>query len=484
MVEVELVEPDGPESPSSSEGPNGPSGSDRSGGPARPDVLGLPRTPPRRWARGRWLLGGAVVAVVAVAAGVRGDAASVEADEARVAAHGELPGFARSLREPLEERWRTAGVMGATQDLVLVEEGETRDRRVVALDAVSGEQRWVLTDPAVAEGGLWCPEGLPERDLLLCWVPGDAVGGPNTDLVLEGMRPERLVAVATADGVVVGDRDLPPQTVGWAALEADVVVAYRDGDFLRFERVDPVTGAVRWSVSPPVPLPGAVVSELALNVSDGFVVLTGPVNAVLGGDGTVLGTWTTPDGATARVETSSIGFAVWTSLDEGTWYDAAGAPGALLVGGPFGEAWARPLDDGDHPGLVIVERSGGLQVVDVREEGPLWERAPVDRVLLRVDDHLVVRAADEVLGLDLRTGEERWSVTLDVGADPTAVVSDGVRILLPRYSAAAGRGLTAYDVADGSPLWTGPVPEGTSALGVLPGGGVVTYGFADLVVLD
>ena len=480
MVEVELVEPDGPESP---DGPRSPKSPHRSAGPDRPDVLGLPRTPRRRWARGRWLLAGAAVAVVAVAGGVRWDAASVEADDARVAAHGELPGFARSLREPLEERWRTAGVMGATEDLVLVEEGETRDRRVVALDAASGEQRWVLTDPAAAQGGLWCPEGLPERDLLLCWVPGDAVGGPNTDLVLEGMRPERLVAVTTADGVVVGERDLPPQTVGWAALEADVVVAYRDGDALRFERVDPVTGAVRWAVSPPVQLPGAVVSELALNVSDGFVVLTGPVNVVLGGDGTVLGTWATP-GATARVETSSIGFAVWTSLDEGTWYDAAGAPGALLVGGPFGEAWARPLDDGDHPGLVIVERSGGLQVVDVREEGPLWERAPVDRVLLRVDGHLVVRAADEVLGLDLRTGEERWKVTLDVVADPTAVVSDGVRILLPRYSAAAGRGLTAYDVADGSPLWTGPVPEGTSVLGVLPGGGVVTYGFADLVVLD
>ena len=481
MVEVELVEPDGPHS---SNGPSSPTGPDRSGAPDRPDVLGLPRAPGRRSARGRWLVGGAAVVVVAVAAGVRWDAASLEADDARVAAHAELPGFTGSLREPLEERWRTAGVMGATEDVVVVEEGEGGDRRLVGLDAASGEQRWALTDPAAAEGGLWCPEGLPERDLLLCWVPGDAVGGPNTDLVLEGMRPERLVAVATADGAVVGERDLPPQTVGWAALEADVVVAYRDGDALRFERVDPVTGAVRWSVSPPVPLPGAVVSELALNVSDGFVVLTGPVNAVLGGDGAVLGTWTTADGATARVETSSIGFAVWTSLDEGTWYDAAGAPGARLVGGPFGEPWARPLDDGDHPGLVLVERSGGLQVVDVREEGPLWERAAVDRVLLRVDDHLVVRAGDDVLGLDLRTGQERWSVTLDVGADPTAVVSDGVRILLPRYSAAAGRGLTAYDVADGTPVWTGPVPEGTSVLGVLPGGGVVTYGFADLVVLD
>lgn len=478
MVEVELVEPDGP---ASADGPGSPG---RSRGSDPPEVRGLPPAARRRWARGRWLLGGAVVVAVVIVAGVRGDAASVAADDARVAAHAELPGFARSLREPLEERWRTAGVMGATADLVLVEEGETRDRRVVALDAASGEERWVLTDPAAAEGGLWCPEGLPERDLLLCWVPGDAVGGPNTDLVLEGMRPERLVAVATADGAVVGERDLPPQTVGWAALGADVVVAYRDGDALRLERVDPVTGVVRWAVSPPLPLPGAVVSELVLDVSDGYVVLTGPVNAVLGGDGTVLGTWTTPDGATARVETSSIGFAVWTSPDWGTWHDADGAPGALLVGGPSGEAWARPLDDGDHPGLVLVESSDGLEVVDVREEGPLWERAPVDRVLLRVDDRVVVRAGDEVLGLDLRTGEERWSVTLDVGADPTAVVSDGVRILLPRYSAAAGRGLTAYDVTDGSPLWTRPVPEGTSVLGVLPGGGVVTYGFADLVVLD
>lgn len=482
MVEVELLEPGGPDHPGAGDGSGGSHGPGGHGPGARHLPPGSPG-PRRRRARTRRVVVGVAVLGVAVAAGVRWDAASVEADDARVAVHAELPGFARSLREPLEERWRSGGVTGVTEDLVLVREGDGADRRVVALDATSGERRWALTDPAAAEGGLWCTEGVAERDLVLCRVPGDAVGGPNTDLVLEGMRPERLVVVGTDDGVVVGGRDLPPQTVGWTTLGADVVVAYRDGDALRLERADPVTGEVRWAVSPPVTLPGAVVSELSLDVSDGFVVLTGPVNAVLGDDGTVLGTWATP-GAAARVETSSIGFAVWTSPDEGTWYDAAGAPGALLVGGPFGEAWAPPLDDGHHPGLVLVERSGALEVVDVREEGPLWARAAVDRVLLRVDDHLVVRAADEVLGLDVRSGEVRWSVALDVGADPTAVVSDGVRILLPRYSAAAGRELTAYDVADGSPLWDAPAPAGTSVLGVLPGGGVVAYGSTDVVVLD
>lgn len=431
MVDVELVE-------------------DRSD---EPDV-GRPRG---REASRRWALSAAAVVVVGVvlAFSARAETADERADDALLAAFADVAGIASSLREPVTEPWRLAVPGSGVAGLVVTQEERAGRTRTAGRDAATGRTRWLAPESVdVAGRGAQCPASVADGTLLVCQVFGEpGQGGPTTDAVLGG-TPDRLVVLAADDGRVVAERELATTTIGWAVLDDDLVLATRVGASADVERSGVLDGRVRWRTE--VPLPRDVLARQMRLTADTFVVLSGPVAAVLdAGTGDLLGTWTASGGGRVPVQvaTSTIGFAVWTSPREGIWFDRSGAAGARLPGGPVVPA----VDDGSLPGVVLLQDADVLRAVDVRT-GILWERPRGQRAPVRLDGIVVLEDDDGLRATDLASGADRWSVEAATTSVGGLVVTDGVRLLASGRDATAGEVLSAYDLRDGSLAWTTAMP--------------------------
>lgn len=387
------------------------------------DLVGArprPRSVTRRQA---WLAAAVVLAVLGIvlAGTARDEQVDLRADDALLAAFADVPGISGSLRDPSAAAVRAAEPSPAPYT------------------GPSAECPWPITDGA----------------LRVCRVFGEpGHGGPTTDAVLGG-TPDRLVVLATRDGRVVAERDLGPTAIGWSVLGDDLVVATREGEVAAIERAGATGGEVRWRTS--VPLPRDVLARQMQLVADEFVVLSGPVAAVLDAEsGELIGTWATVGGGPApvRVVTSDVGFAVWTADDEGVWFDRSGAAGAYLPGTPV----APVVADGSHPGVLLLTEGEVLRAVDVHA-GVLWERTGVLTVRVRLGDIVVLEDARGVQAVELATGAELWSVAGVTAAPGGEVRTDGVRLLLaPRDTAPTTDppALSAYTLRDGSLAWTTP----------------------------
>ena len=471
MVDVELVD--------GASGAGVPrSGTDPSGDPGRRRRL--------------WRRAAIVVAVTLAGLATSTQWGTVEAarDDARVAAYADAPGFASSLRDPLTQRWSTSGFVSAAGGLVLSHQEADGTRRTEARDVRSGELRWTVPAPAARDSWLMCSAATSDHRLLLCDVQGvDGQTAPNTDAVLGG-EPDRLVVLDARDGTRLAERVLDSRTVGWAFLDDDVVVARHEDGVIRVERTTLVAAEPVWSADVPLPVAGLTADSLLLAVKDGLVVVAGPAAGVLdGADGTVLGVWSPPAGSQrpVQVQTSAEGVAVWTSRDEGTWFDRDGAAGARLPGAPVRQA----LGDGSDPHVVLVEDAQVLRAVDVRAGEEMWRSTPVEQVLLRADGVAVLQRVGSLQAVDVLTGEVLWFVGLDGGVPRTLrPVTDGVRLLVPSVlSESSGRAeqVTAYDLRTGERRWTLAVPGSDGTVGVIGAGtgsgAVAVLGGSELRVL-
>ena len=422
-------------------------------------------------------------ALLALTAGqAAGEAAADRRDEDLLARFRDVPGIAPSLREPPTELWRPPVGAAVAGDLVVAHEPVDGVRRTVGRDARTGAALWVAPsalDPT--DAGVACQPTADVNPVVLCWVPGGGgMTAQNTDLVV-GRRPERLVALDTADGRIRQDRVIDSRTIGWAVLGEDLVLALRDDDTVLVERTPLAGGDPLWSTR--VDLPTRVLArDMGVRVSDGLVTVTGPAAAVLDGvDGSVLATASVPPGAGSPVQvtTSPTGFVLWATADEGVWYDRTGAAGARLPGGRM----RVPIDDGAMPDVVLLDDETAVQAVDVRDGEVLWRRERVDGVLLRLGGVVMVEDKERLRVLDLSTGRERWSVRRGLGAATpgTRPVTDGVRVLVPGYDIDAGRRVTAYDLREGTRDWSVTLPPRVSALSV--SGGVLVGTGDQMVVL-
>lgn len=387
---------------------------------ARPRTAAATRSRPGTLRR-PWLAAAGVLAVLGVvlAASARDEQADLRADDALLAAFADVPGVSGSLRDP------SAAAVHATEPTP-----------APPYTGPSAECPWPITGGA----------------LRVCRVFGEpGHGGPTTDAVLGG-TPDRLVVLATRDGRVVAERDLGPTAIGWSVLGDDLVVATREGEVATVERVGATGGEVRWRTS--VPLPRDVLARQMQLAADEFVVLSGPVAAVLDAEsGELLGTWATAGGGTApvRVVTSGVGFAVWTSPQEGVWLDRQGTAGARLPGSPV----VPTVDDGSLPGVLLLQDDDALRAVDVHA-GILWERPRAMRVAVRLDGVVVLEDAGGVRALDVRSGAELWSVPGVTAAPGGEVRTDGVRLLLAPRDAASPAPVSAYTLREGTLAWTTP----------------------------
>ncbi|WP_030961885.1 PQQ-binding-like beta-propeller repeat protein [Streptomyces sp. NRRL S-378] len=130
-------------------------------------------------------------------------------------------------------------------------------------------------------------------------------------------------------------------------------------------------------------------------------------------------------------------------------------------------------------GLVAAERAPGgcgtrVSAVDLKQDKELWARdlpaaPPADGdtpPVVVVDATAVVVADGTLLGLDLRSGEERWRMPVPAGCRARALDGAADRVLYVEDCPGAGTGtarLTSLDPRTGTPAWQTPLRAGPSA---------------------
>ena len=81
-------------------------------------------------------------------------------------------------------------------------------------------------------------------------------------------------------------------------------------------------------------------------------------------------------------------------------------------------------------------------------------------VAVDADGRVVLRGGGALVGLDTRTGEQRWA--RDLGSTSGATFTDGRRLAVLHDTGDGSPTLVAVRLADGSVAWEAPLPAGTS----------------------
>ena len=444
MVDVELLDEEADADASddvavSAGRATGIQGADTSGA-GRPRRLRLPEHP------GRW------------AAALAASAVAFAAVSIVVGLAGRQPDAGLDLGRPLSGRWTlpTGTVLGTADGVVAV-----RSTSVVAGYAVDdGRRLWEVRLGVEGPVDECAPAVTVDPATLWCWRANqtvrDALGGRT-------QRDAALVGIALADGTVTTDRATDVPWGGMLAVGADLVLGDRIREHLTLTRVSPGTWETHWTtelVLDPDPVTGDV--RATVEVESGLVVVHGPTVAVLdAGDGGVL-RWVEPSaGAPADMDAADVavtegGFGIASTVvdgartEDGVWYDARGRE----VVGYTGVLAEPSVSDGSEPGVLVVVR-GGVEVagVDAATGRDLWVFPAEEPVVVARHDGAVTFAAGETLrSVELLTGWERWSATVEGMRATAGIVSDGdVAVTM----AIQGRAwvFVAYDLAGGDRLW-------------------------------
>jgi len=489
MLDVELIEePDAAPGSARTPGPSARRARARPGGETsadpRPD-----HSPAHSRARLRRRLRVAAVALTTtatvLAALTLSESASTRRDDRSVAAAADTPGLVGSVRRPVQERWRGPAHVAVLSGFQLVPELHRGTTRTVARDTATGEIRWAL--PLSLTPAHQVPACLPlahDASTLTCELPGQpGIQAANTDEAL-GSTPGRLITLDAGSGAVLDVTVLPVGTVGWDVDQSDLVTARMTGGKLLVERLEPVTSTPRWSTTVPLAV-GVLARQLTMRASTGFVLLDGVAAVVV--DATTGRVLHPSPGAPAeepstggiRLTADHLGFTVWQART-GIWYDRQGRAGARIDGEP----WSTPVDDSSGGSVVLVRDGRALVAVDVLNAAPQWTRAPVERVLLRLDGVLLISSRGALRAADASTGQSLWSTPVAPDSSGPIAVSDGVRVLVvaPGEDGQRPR-IRAVDLHDGTERWSVPMPDGTSAL-TSRNGVVVATGDNLTVVLD
>ncbi|HEY5515733.1 MAG TPA: hypothetical protein VIK12_05955, partial [Pengzhenrongella sp.] len=383
MVEVELVEDDGPSLPVPP--------SDRAASDVEPAVEPGATVPHHRQLPGRvrQVVGGlAALGVLVVGVAIALDLADQsDPDTSGV-----------SLERPLGELWAIPGgaVQGAADGVLAV----LADGKLTGYDEVTGEERWQL--PLGRPGGVdRCGSAVTtEPGILWCWRnrQGGVVQSSGEELLQEAA----VVGVSMADGTVAVDHEVRVPSAGMVAVDGDLLVGDRVSAVLTLRRVEPEQWRDKWTTQVDLlPRLDLTQYQAAIEQVAGFVVVHGPMAAVIDpGNGRVLGSWPPVDDPFgigiegADLVVTDHGFAASTAmldgvrLPEGVWYDAQGAQ---VV--EFNGTLAEPsVSDGSEPGVVLAYQSEGtLLAVDIATGDDLWTY-PLDggEALVRQDGTVVV----------------------------------------------------------------------------------------------
>lgn len=476
MAEVELVEPGGPAAVTTDDEV------ERARSAVRDTVRrGL------GWVGSHRVLAAAVVVVLAVLAAVP-ITRSAQVGRERAAALAALPSVVAPMAGPPQVAWTTRSAPGdyvlANPDrawvrdgvLILWDQAANLRQSLRALDADTGDQLWrasLTTAPNLGD-----PPYLSVDDATTCVAPGDAVVvclvpeswslGAGEDVVGDATMVQptalRLRTFDVATGAVLRDEKVADHA-SVVALGGDVVIAETptaDAARSSLSRLDPTTGAERWSV--PVPRePGSAGSVYAFVRLFGARIAVGWLGAthLVTGDGT-----TSVDYDTDRVSRQR-GHSLTPGLDDSSALLDLDTGRRLQTGESY-LAWIA-TDDGSEPDLLLLQTDDGLRALDVTTGQTRWtipmRTSNATTTTLIADGRIAVLIDGTLQVHDLRSGVEAWRVQ-GAGEDNRNMVTDGRHAIVlggdPRRTT-----LAAYDLRDGHRAWTIEAPSGLETIAVV-----------------
>ncbi|WP_456826201.1 outer membrane protein assembly factor BamB family protein [Cellulomonas sp. P5_E12] len=432
------------------------------------------------WVRHHRVLAGAVVVALVVATAVP-VARSAHAARERATALAALPTVVAPMQDPPSVAWTSRSAPGdyvlgipdrawiRDDVLILWDQSENLRQSLRALDADTGDQLWrtsLTTAPNLGD-----PPYLSVDDPTTCSAPGDTVvvclvpeawmlgtgGDGNATLVVPTAL--RLRTFDAATGAVVRDEAVADHS-SVVALGGDVVIAQTASlvaDRSSLSRIDPTTGAERWSATI-LRDPGSVGTAFAAVRLFGARIAVGWLGTthLFTADGTASVDYDTDHVWRQRGHslTSGVDSSVLLDLDTGWRFETQESffP------------WIAP-DDGSEPDLVVLQNDDGLRALDVTS-GTAWTSpTPTSTAGSRmlIADGRLASLVDGTLEVrDLRSGVQAWQVRTD-GRGAEDLVTDG-RHLIVLGGDPVRTTLDAYDLRDGRRAWTVEAPSGLEAI--------------------
>lgn len=425
-----------------------------------------------------------VVLLVAAAYAVAGARDRAEAERLREALRGQ-PGFLADLSTPMREvwsldregAWAYATAVAGDVAIVTTSTDEGVDA-VEGVDLATGTQRWVV--PTERDTGRHCNAeplvGYESGPVITCLVRDlthvsgfvlaidvDAMGGSLS-------RVEHRDA-ATGSLLASSDNRSAVASAVWGADLVEIVAA-DGGTQLRRVSLD---GNVRWSTTVSDAESAAHDYAHLYVVHDVAALTLGPHAIVVDAEGQILvdrpldddSVMTMGDGTGemfyyGSVELLPRGGSVISSTTSTIRSWLYGKDGELRLEWENG-SYALALDDGSLGDIAVVYTAGnGVTLHDLVTGAALIDlKAVVETQAFVLDGHLIGGRDQELVSLDVATGEERWAVPFSghlIGSDGRSLLVSPYRDVgdAVEYPEEPGRypsRVQAIDLATGEVQW-------------------------------
>jgi len=452
--------------------------------PTDDDAAGARRRTGPRFTRRRVALG---IGLVAALAGTLVVLTSVD-DARRDAAYAHawsVPGLLQPLDGQVHVRWRAAAASGqgsvlvAGSTVVVVTQDEA-GRHLTGYDETTGEQAWTtrVTGPVAGaqDVPLQCPSWHAGRvsDLVLC-VSGwsDPVYADDDDRA-DGLD---AVAVDARTGAEVGRWRLAGSVAGVGRVGEDLVVAVTDREGATLvERRDGRSGDVRWRYRSEQRLASQLqIERSTIDITDRVAVVRGAELVVLRlSDGAVLRS--DARGQAIAIAPFRDGYAVWTPLHGGQFFDARGGSGPIPA-----VPSALVVDDGTGQAAAVLSTGTSVRGFSTTTGAQLWSVSTRARPRAVVSATLLVSDGGRYAAYDVHDGTPLWSRDDDDALD-WAPLTDGT-LALVATSGPDGARLEAIGLRDGARRWWTDLPPQVGTLSAVGGllvgqtdGGIVVLG--------
>jgi outer membrane protein assembly factor BamB len=384
----------------------------------------------------------------------------------RLSALGDTPGVLRTLDHPLVEVWRADGgqVFAASAEVVVLRD-ITGQESLSAIDTVTGELRWTRTltrgEACVPVGSDGSDGAGPTPALVACSRladPDEVAAGVVTGAA-------RLVALDIGTGAELRSLSLETEPMTLDVVDDDLVVS-RVGDRATVQvlRWDPGADRVVWAYrSDPGRADTITSGGWWMSHLEGGLLWFGQttflaVAAASGQEVPVTGpsapgarTMPLPDGGSVEWSYRPDGYPDRTRV-----LDTDGSVRFEFEGEP----WVAPVTDGSFPDVLAMRKAVTQDVVglDVRTGDLRWSARTMQGMYpyVHIDGVVIAVGTLRAVAVDVRDGARLWEEP--IARPRTAPLTDGrVVLILTREQGTIG--IAAHRLRTGNVAWRVPVPD-------------------------